>query len=111
MCAFLPVISMLTPEGIFVASVFISVNNCCIICYIYRYHGAFLVAQMVKNLSAVQETGFNPWVGKIPWRSEWPPSPVFLPGEFHGQKAWWATVHGVIKSLTGLSDFSLHCFL
>ena len=25
---------------------------------------------------------FDPWVGKIPWRREWPPTPVFLPGEF-----------------------------
>ena len=30
--------------------------------------------------------GFNLWVGKIPWRKEWLPTPVFLPGEFHGQK-------------------------
>ena len=29
--------------------------------------------------------GFNPWVGKIPWRREWQPTPVFLPGERHGQ--------------------------
>ena len=29
---------------------------------------------------------FDPWVGKIPWRSEWQPTPVFLPGESHGQK-------------------------
>ena len=29
-----------------------------------------LVAQTVKNLPAMQETGFNPWVGKIPWRRE-----------------------------------------
>ena len=29
--------------------------------------------------------GFNPWVGKIPLRREWQPTPVFLPGEFHGQ--------------------------
>ena len=41
---------------------------------------AYLVAQMVKNLSATQ---FYPWVGKIPWRREWQPAPVFLPGEFH----------------------------
>ena len=27
---------------------------------------------------------FNPWVRKIPWRREWQPTPVFLPGEFHG---------------------------
>ena len=29
---------------------------------------------------------FDPWVGKIPWRREWLPTPVFLPGEFHGQR-------------------------
>ena len=28
---------------------------------------------------------FNPWVRKIPWRRAWQPTPVFLPGEFHGQ--------------------------
>ena len=30
--------------------------------------------------------GFNPWVGKIHWRREWQPTPVFLPGKFHGQR-------------------------
>ena len=29
---------------------------------------------------------FDPWVGKIPWRREWLPTPVFLPGEFHEQR-------------------------
>ena len=87
---------------------------------------ASLVAQLVKNLPAMQETpvrflgredlgddrlptrvflgfpggsegkesacnvgipGFGPWVGKIPWRREWLPTPVFLPGEFHGQRS------------------------
>ena len=28
---------------------------------------------------------FEPWVGKIPWRREWQPTPVFLPEESHGQ--------------------------
>ena len=28
--------------------------------------------------------GFDPWVGKIPWRKAWQPTPVFLPGECHG---------------------------
>ena len=42
---------------------------------------------MVKNLPAMQEIGFNPWVGKISWRREWLPSLVFLPGEFHGQRS------------------------
>ena len=30
---------------------------------------------------------FNPWVRKIPWRRKWQPTPVFLPGEFHGQRS------------------------
>ena len=30
---------------------------------------------------------FDPWVGKIPWRREWLSSPVFLLGEFHGQRS------------------------
>ena len=31
--------------------------------------------------------GFNPWVGKIPWRRKWQPTPVSLPGESHGQRS------------------------
>ena len=30
---------------------------------------------------------FNPWVGKIPWRRAWQPTPIFLPGELHGQRS------------------------
>ena len=45
------------------------------------------VAQSVKNLPAMQETRFDSWVGKIPWRRKWQPTPVFLPGESHGQRS------------------------
>ena len=31
--------------------------------------------------------GFDPWVGKIPWRRAWQPSPVLLPGESCGQRS------------------------
>ena len=31
--------------------------------------------------------GFNPWVGKIPWRRKWQPTVVFLPGESLGQRS------------------------
>ena len=31
--------------------------------------------------------GFDPWVGKIPWRRAWQPTPVFLSGESHGQRS------------------------
>ena len=34
----------------------------------------------------VQETRFDPWVRKIPWRREWLPTLMFLPGELHGQR-------------------------
>ena len=47
---------------------------------------------MVKNPranagDAVRKHGFNLWVGKIPWRREWQPTPVFLPGESYGQRS------------------------
>ena len=49
--------------------------------------GVFLVAHMVKNLPAMQETQVESLGGKIPWRRERLPNPVFLPGEFHGQRS------------------------
>jgi len=30
---------------------------------------------------------FDPWVGKIPWRRKWQPTPVFLPGKSNGQRS------------------------
>ena len=46
--------------------------------------------------------GFDPWVGRIPWRREWQPTPVFLPGETHGQRSLGVIVHGFTKSWTQL---------
>ena len=52
--------------------------------------------------------GFNPWVGKIPWRRKWQPTLVLLPGKFHEQRSLvgyspWD------RSQTRFSDFtSLH---
>ena len=45
------------------------------------------MAQTVKTLPAMQETRFDLWVGKIPWRRKWQPTPVFLPGKSHGQRS------------------------
>ena len=59
------------------------------------------MAQLVKNCLQCGRPGFSPWVGKIPWRREKLPTPVFWPGEFHGP------VHGVAKSQTQLSDFQV----
>ena len=55
---------------------------------------------MIKNLPVMQETGFDPWVGRIPLRSKWLPTPVLLSGEFHGQRSLVATIHMIAKSPT-----------
>ena len=51
--------------------------------------GVFLVALVAKNPSANRcpRQGFSPWVRKSPWRRAWQPTPVFLPGESHGQES------------------------
>ena len=45
---------------------------------------------------------FNPWVGKIPWRRERQPTPVFLPGESHGQRS----LAGYIQTMESKSDMT-----
>ena len=39
-------------------------------------------SQIMQN-----QPGFDSWVKKTPWRREWQPTPVFLPGKFHGQRS------------------------
>ena len=46
-----------------------------------------------------RRAGFNLWVRKIPWRREWIPTSIFLPGEFNGQRSLASA-----KGQTGLSD-------
>ena len=48
---------------------------------------ASLVAQMVRNLPAMQETWVWSLSGEDPWRREWIPTPSFLLGELHGQRS------------------------
>ena len=107
--------------------------------------GASLVAQLAKNLPAMQETPvqflggedllekgsathsnilgfpwwlswlriclhcgrpeFDPWVGKIPWRRERLPTPVFWPGEFHGLYSPWDCKESDITEWLSLSAF------
>ena len=38
-----------------------------------------------KSACQCRRLRFDPWARKIPWRRNWLPTPVFLPGEFHGQ--------------------------
>ena len=59
--------------------------------FLDKFYGASQVVLVVKNppLSAgdIRDAGFDPWVGKIPWRRKWQPTPVFLPGKSHGQRS------------------------
>ena len=57
--------------------------------YPLQYSWASLVTQLVKNHLQHGRPGFDPWVGRIPWRMEWLPTPVFWPGEFHGLYSPW----------------------
>ena len=70
-----------------------------------EHHRASLVAQMVKRLPAMRETWIHS-LGKNPWRRKWQPTPVLLPGNSMDRGAWQATVYGVSKSRTRLSDFT-----
>ena len=42
---------------------------------------------VVKNPPVNAKCGFDLWVGKIPWRRKWQPTPVFLPGKSYGQRS------------------------
>ena len=59
--------------------------------YIYAYTWASQVALGVKNPPAnagrCKRHRFYPWVRNMPWRRAGQPTPVFLPGESHGQRS------------------------
>ena len=63
-------------------------------CMNVYFLGASLVAQTVKNLPEIRRHGFDPWLVKIPWRREWLPTPVFMPGEFYGVTESYTTDTG-----------------
>ena len=72
------------------------------------------LVRVVKNppAKAGGRRDTDPWVRKIPWRRAWQPTPVFLPGESHGQRGTWrATVHGpqrVKHDGNGLAHTHIH---
>ena len=66
---------------------------------------ASLVVQRLKRLPAIRP-GFDPWVGRSPGEGNGNPLQYScLENPMEGE-AWWATVHGVVKSRTRLSDFT-----
>ena len=67
----------------------------------------FSGVSVVKNPLAMQqpqEMWVGSLVGKIPWRKKCNPLQYFCQENPMGRGPWWATVHGVVKSQTQLSD-------
>ena len=54
--------------------------------------------------------GLDPWVGKIPWRREWLTTPVFCPGEFHGERSLGGYSSWGCKELDTSKQLSLSLF-
>ena len=70
---------------------------------------ASLIAQLVKNLPAMQETGFNPWVGKIPLEEEMATHFSILAWRIpYTEDPGGSIDRGVAKNQTGLKRLSTH---
>ena len=57
-----------------------------------RHHEELIRGSVIVCLLACvfwERAGFDPWVGKIPWRRERLPTPVFWPKEFYGLYSPW----------------------
>ena len=65
-----------------------------------------VVKNTPANVRGDQRCKFDLWVWKIPWRRAWQPTPVFLPGESHGQRS--NRVHRITKNQTWLKWISMH---
>ena len=41
----------------------------------------------IESTCQCRRCGFDPWVGKVPWRRKWQPTAIFFPGKFHRQES------------------------
>ena len=60
-----------------------------------------LVSQAASGKDSIhlpsQRCRFHPWVGKIPWRTQWQATPVLLPGKSMDRGAWQAAICGITR--------------
>ena len=103
-------------------NMYLSIYFMCLFNSVSSVLWASLVVQMVHNLPAMRRPGrygFCPWVQKIPRRRKWPPTAVFLPGAFRGQRSmvgyspWGCKESDTTEQLTHCSvlQFSVYqCF-
>ena len=64
------------------------------LCYTATFHAHILTSpdgasgkESAYQYRRCRRHRFYPWVGKMPWRRAWQPTPVFFPGESHGQRS------------------------
>ena len=55
-------------------------------CKIGANPGGTAVKNLPANAEDTRDAGSVPGLGRFPWRRKWQPTPVFLPGQFHGQR-------------------------
>ena len=110
-------------------------GNFSAVCVIYAfvYEQSILIISWASHVAQCKESacqfrrskrhGFNPWVGKIPCKRKWQPTPVCLPEESHGQrslagyspwvaKSWiWPSTHAHIISWFYIYEFAYNLFI
>ena len=64
---------------------YIFYQNKIILFFNMGFPGGPVVNNLPASAGDARDTGFDPWFRKIPWRREWQPTPVLLPGKFPGQ--------------------------
>ena len=80
----------------------------CMVGYEYIYTQGFSNGSVVKNLPANSGDSGSTWVGKIPWRRNWQPTPVFLPGNPMDRGAGGLQSHGFAKDPQNLATEKHH---
>ena len=65
------------------------------------------VKNRLANAGDSKRHGFNPWVGKMPWRQAWQLTPLYLPGESQRQRSLVGYIQGVAKSWAQLKRLSM----
>ena len=88
-----------TPRHILALSLLCSCNS-------LGLQGGAVIKNLPANSRRRKRCEFDPWVGKIPWRRAWQPTPVLLPGESHGQRSLVGYSPWIAKSQTWLSDWA-----
>ena len=76
--------------------------------YDLGFPGGAVIKESACQCRGCRRHRFDPWVGKIPWRRKWQPTPLFLSGKSINRGTWRATVHGIAKSQTDLATKQQH---